>query len=216
MSKITKISKLDNVEGFLQVDYFKGNKYIDKAGEFLDSLYVSREEAPIYSMTPKGAEIIFEKGKKRIEVNGTRLWTGYVAPDTLEIQKQFFTKVFDNAVNLFAPASYSRVGWRNHFVTEENISDTIFFKKEEWYGGDFREVYIEKSFNDIKSNIRISRVQNRDTQANGLMFDIDLYKQFKDETNSSAVKEAISNIADNFNSDEILQLINDSLKHVGK
>lgn len=216
MAKITKISKLDNVEGFLQVDYFKGNKYIDKAGEFLNSLYDSRENAPQYSMTPKGAEIIFEKGKKRIEVNGSKIWTGYVAPDTLEVQKQFFVKAFDSAVALFEPVSYNRVGWRNFFASEDQTESTRFFKNENWYSGDFRELYIEKDFGDIKSNIRISKVQNRETQALGLMLDIDLYKQFTDERDPGVIKQTITEIASKFNSDEVVALANDVFNNGGE
>ncbi len=216
MSKFAKISKLDNTDGFLQIDYFKGNKYIDKAGEFLNTLYESKTETPSFTMNPLGAEIALEKGKKRIEVSNNKLWTAYTNPDSLEVQKQFFTKVFDNATKLFEPFSYSRLGWRNYFVTEQSLEKTVFFDKSRWYDGDFRELYIEKEFGKIKSNVRISKVKNTITQAEGLMFDIDLYRHFNDEKDTSVIKQSLNEIATCFSSDELLKLINDTLQDVGK
>ena len=211
MSEITKITKTNNVEGFIQIDYFKGNKYIDKAGEFLDSLYEDKKTAPSFQMTPHGAEITFPNNRK-IRVGGTKLWTGFPEPDSFDVQKQFALKAFDSVVKLFEPQKYERVGWRNYFVVDTDPTKLDFFKTENWFGGKLFNLKLEKEFGTYDSNINITKIVEGNSNVEKILFDIDIYKRLQGDTKSEDIKKILDEIRDQFNSNELLGVINTVIK----
>ncbi len=207
MATISKITKANNVEGFIQIDYFKGNKYIDKAGEFLDSLYEDKKSAPTYQMTPHGSEITFPNNRK-VRVSGTKLWTGYPEPDSLDVQKQFAIKAFDSVVKLFEPQKFERVGWRNYFIVDADPTKLDFFNKDKWFNSKLFNLKLEKELGSYIANINITKIIESSSGAEKVLFDVDIYKNLKDGTKPDDIKRILDEIRDQFNSSELLELIN--------
>ncbi len=211
MTEISKINKLKNVEGFIQVDYFKADKYIDKAGEFLDSLYETREQSPKYQMTPAGAHIALPPNKE-LKVSAGQLWTHISDPDSQELQLHFMLNAFEKAVELFGPKEYDRVGWRNYFVYDTDIDSLKFAAKENWFGGRFLKQTIEKEIDGFKVTISILRVKNNETRKEGVLFDIDVYQQLESTNDPSKVVKTLRGFEKIFNSPLILEVVNAVLK----
>ena len=210
MTKIQKINKLSNIESFIQIDYFKGNKYIDKAGEFLDSLYDTKEDAPIFQMTIQGAEFHFSNNRK-IRVSGTKLWTSFPEVDSLDIHKQFTLKAFDSVVNLFEPKKYERIGWRNYFVSDADTSKLTFLDNKNWFNGKFLGLRIEKSVGSYVANINITKLLEKDKDLERILFDVDIFKQLNNQTTPEGIRRCLDEIRDVFNSEDILSVINSVL-----
>ena len=51
---ITKINNLVNAESFLQVNFVKGYKYVDRAGEIVNYFHTSDKKAPNFVMNLQG------------------------------------------------------------------------------------------------------------------------------------------------------------------
>ena len=56
MNTISKINKLKKIEGFIQLNYTKGFKYIDKAGEFFNCFYNEDKFPPPVPFSSKAKE----------------------------------------------------------------------------------------------------------------------------------------------------------------
>ncbi len=208
MSQISKINKLKNVAGFIQLDFFKANKYIDKAGEFLDSLYDNRDDAPKYQMSPDGGAQIVLPPNKELKVSSRQLWTHLSEPDSLDLQLQFMLKSFEKVVTLFEPKEYDRIGWRNHFIHEIEIDALAFASPDKWYGGKFVQQSFEKEISDFNVRITISRVVNTLSNKEAILFDIDVYKLLKGVRDHIEVTKKLKQSLHVFDSPEILEIIN--------
>ena len=203
--KIKKINNLKNAESFLQINYIKGNKYVDKAGEFINELYDGEKE-PLHALTPTGAVIQLNE-KEEVKVGPLNLWIHFVNPDSLEIQKQRFIDIFEKVDSIFTPGKYTRIGWRIYFIFEYDETPKIL--STDFYGGDFEEISFRKKIGDISLRINISKVVNNETNQNAIRFDIDFYKKL--DAQDINITADLSEILVAIKSEELLDIINEIL-----
>jgi hypothetical protein len=207
MSKIKKINNLKKAEGFIQLNYSKGFKYIDKAGEFFNHFY-DGDIFPPHLMNPE--EMVIKISEKiQLKSSPHNLWMHFVEPGSFEFQKNEFNEKALLVDNIFEPETYTRIGWRNYLIFECDKYPNII-PDDLLGGGDFSEISFTKKISSFSAKITISKlITNNDTKNKAVLFDIDLFKQeIISRDNFSKIKLYLNEIEKAYQSDELLLLIN--------
>ena len=210
--KITKINSLKKTEGFLQVNYDKGFKYLDSAGEFMNSLYETGNKTPGHFITPEGMRVIFSE-KKEIKLSPYSLWLHFVEPISFDEQKKELLHKIDLVNSIIQPQKYTRIGWRCYLAYPCGENYPKILPDDILAGGAFAEVVFTKKINEFDSKISVSTAVNLDKNEKVILFDIDIYKiiNIKRE-NFDEIKILIEKIEAAFNSDDLLDSVNFMLK----
>lgn len=178
--KINKISNLKHLESFLQINYLKGFKYIDKVGEVLN-LYQSESGEIDYNMNPE--KLIIPKpieGIAEIKVSNVDLWCHYIDPNNLGEAERKFIKEAEKILKIIEIEKVIRVGWRNYFIHElsskpENLNLLTKISK-----ASTEELHLKLNLSDdIKSTARIKLLKQKDNDKKVLFFDLDTYVEKK-------------------------------------
>jgi hypothetical protein len=114
--KVDKINNLIKTESFLQLDFSRGFKYIDKAGEFLNNIYKG-DTPPPYVINPDEM-LVKISDKIELKVSPNNLWIHFIRPDDFSSQRQMFFEKANLVHNLFEPEQYTRIGWRHYLIYE--------------------------------------------------------------------------------------------------
>lgn len=210
--KIQKINNLKKLEGFVQLNFVKGFKYVDKAGEFFNHLYVG-DNCPQYAMDPTGMAVKINE-KTELKVSPHNLWMHFVEPDSLDLQKREFVKKAELANSIFEPEKYTRIGWRNYFVYDSGDSYPSIIPKDYLQDSEFNEIVFTKKINSLEARMRISKLIKPENTTKAILFDIDLFvkKDFDRENFLSELNRLMNQIETAYRSEELLNLINGLLK----
>lgn len=210
--KIIKINNLKKPEGFLQVNYEKGFKYLDSAGEFMNSLYETGNKTPEHFITPEGMRVIFS-GKKEIKLSPHSLWLHFVEPVSFDEQKKELLHKIDLVNSIIQPQKYTRIGWRCYLAYPCGENYPKILPDDILAGGAFAEVIFTKKINEFDSKISVSTAVSLDKNEKVILFDIDIYKKIDIKRDSfKEIKIIVEKIEDIFNSDDLLDLVNSILK----
>lgn len=208
---IDKINRLKKMQGFLQLNYSKGFKYIDKAGEFMNNIY--EDNILSYTMDPRGLTVYINE-KQQLKVDSNNLWMSFIEPEDFESQTKAFISKADFVRDIFSPEKFTRIGWRMYFVynCEKALSEIItydFSEKER-----LEDITISRKIQDFKCRINVSNVKNKDTQKKALMFDVDIFNEKISINNSDFQKvvEDLNQIKDIYKSDALLKTINNFIR----
>lgn len=209
--KIQKINNLKKMEGFVQLNFSKGFKYVDKAGEFFNHLYKG-DSFPKYVMDPTGMTVKIDE-KTQLKVSPHHLWMHFVEPDTFNYQSQEFGKKAILVNSIFVPEKYTRIGWRNYLVYKCGDTYPNIIPKGFLEGGDFNELVFTKKINDFNSRISISKLVKEETSAKAILFDIDLfYKEDISMQDFNKINIYMKKMENAYKSKNLLDVINDLLK----
>jgi hypothetical protein len=206
-NKINKINNLKKLQGFLQLNYAHGFKYVDKAGEFMNSLYKG-EKYPAHIMEPTGMNVKLDE-KTELKVSPHNFWMHFVEPDSFDIQRESFEEKLMLINSIFEPEKYTRIGWRSYLIYDCNkeypkIVDLNFLKNV-----NFEEITFSKKFKDLNSKISISKLIKSENGAKAILFDLDIfYKEKINKENFSQIAIILKGIEDVYKSEELLELIN--------
>lgn len=207
--RIHKINNLKKTDGFLQVDFLKGFKYVDKAGEFMNAISTV-DNIPDHAMSPEGMTVNLNK-KTELKVSPNQLWMHFAEPVSFDEQKKEFLKKLLLVDRMFEPEKYQRVGWRNFFVYENGIVPVQVIPSDILAGGTFSEVLFTKNIAGFDSRIKLSAVKNKESGIRGILFDMDIYKKFstsREEDPIGKIKGMLESIGRAFDSEELRELIN--------
>jgi len=213
---IDKISKLKIPKSFLQVDFVKGFKYVDKAGEILNNYILEDGQEPLFKMDLEGLRI---KGVNKVfdevKVSPRSIWASYSEVNTLDQVRDDFTSnhLLEN-LNILDVNKVKRVGWRNHFVREidsKNHDHLLRFGVSENLS--VEEIVLSDSADDFKVTIRIKQVVNTETEKVGVLFDVDTYKVYSDFSDIKDLNEEFKSTYKLIKSDFILDIINGVLSN---
>ena len=208
--KIKKINNLKRLEGFLQLNYLKGFKYVDKAGEFINNLYKGGKY-PGHAMDPTGMIIKFDE-KTELKVSPHHLWMRFIEPDSFDYQRQDFEKKATLVNSIFEPAEYTRIGWRSYFVYECGNTYPKVVSLDFLSGADFGEIVFTKKLKDFDSRISVSRIIKKENSAKAILFDIDIfYKEKITRDDFAKISTLLKDIEDAYKSEELLNIINSLL-----
>jgi len=209
--KIQKINNLKKLEGFIQLNFSKGFKYVDRAGEFFNNFY-ENDNFPKYVMDPSGMIVRIDE-KTQLKVSPHHLWMHFVEPDSFDYQIREFQKKATLVNSIFEPAKYTRVGWRNYLIYECGKTYPDIIPKDYLKDSEFSEIVFTKKIDNFDSRISVSRLVKEGTNTKAILFDIDIFK--KEDFNLeefSNMSDSLKGIESAYKSDPLLDLINDLLK----
>lgn len=181
MATISKISKLNNPESYIQINLIKGFKYIDKAGEIVNT-YFSDNVPPKFSMNLEGLLISQPVSKvSDLKVTPSVIWMKFTTIDSLDMVKDTFILQSNKIIDILDVPKVSRVGWRNFFIYELDTEDkqsTFFQNISPLANANINLVQMNlKNENGIECNVIIQPVTKNDSSTTpGILFDIDVYK----------------------------------------
>lgn len=210
--KIQKINNLKKLEGFIQLNFVKGFKYVDKAGEFLNHFYVG-DNFPAHTMDPTGMTVRIDE-KTELKASPHNLWMRFVEPDSFDLQKRQFIEKAELANSIFEPGKYTRIGWRSYLVYDSGDNYPSIIPKEYLQGGEFSEIVFTKKINALEARIHISKLTKSENTTKAILFDVDLSikKDFSRGNFSNELNNLMNQAEVAYKSDELLNLVNDLLK----
>ncbi len=211
--EIQKLNQLKHIDSFMQINYLRGFKYIDKAGEIVN-LFFTNQEAPPYQMTQRELiikETIADPKTYRIAVDN--VWCHDSDPQNLGNLEQSFQKKSCEFLGILDVKEITRVGWRNYFIYElqdREEKNRILSKFVPITDSEFSNMRFQKNICDFECNFIIKGAEKRDegkTQA--IIFDIDCFKNFDASPIAPGdVLDCLTNIREVLNSKNMLEVIN--------
>lgn len=215
---ITKINNLVNAESFLQVNFVKGYKYVDRAGEIVNYFHTSDKKAPNFVMNLQGLIINNPDEKtEEIKISPNSFWAHFVSPDSLEIMNDFFDKKSEDIIKILEIEEISRIGWRNFFVQEfnnEDERDSVLKKFAPIENLEFGESLFTTECLNFQLNIRIKKViKNEANTTPGVLIDVDFYRKFETDNllTTDKLKIELLDFKKVIRSDEFLEIIKNIL-----
>lgn len=207
--KIQKMNNLKKIEGFLQLNFSKGFKYVDRAGEFFNHFY-DGDNFPRHVMDPTGMTVKIDE-KIQLKVSPHHLWMHFVEPDSFDYQSREFIKKAKLVNSIFEPEKYTRIGWRNYLVYEcgETYPEII---PKDFIKGEFSEIVFTKKIDTFDSRISVSRLV-KEVDIKAILFDIDIFsKQDVSAIDFDKIKTFLKDIEGVYKSEALLNVLNDLLK----
>ena len=221
---LSKINQRVKAEGFIQVHFIKGYKYIDRAGELVNFFHGENKTPPSFSMSMSGLTIRKPRENvAEIKVSSTDFWAHFIAPDSLEVMEDFFRPNADAITKTLEIADVQRVGWRIFFVHEfgaKEERDAALKKFVPLENLEFGEVYFVSKIGDVSLNIRIRNVvkteedddeQDEGNSVPGILIDVDFYKKFDEALPSAKLLVELESLKSAAKSADFLKLVNDIL-----
>ena len=208
--KIQKINNLKKLEGFIQLNFSKGFKYVDKAGEFFNHFY-DGDNFPRYVMDPTGMTVRIDE-KTQLKVSPHHLWMHFVEPGSFDYQSREFMRKANLVNSIFEPEKYTRIGWRSYLVYEcgDTYPDII---PRDCIKGEFSEFVFTKKIQTFDSRISVSKLVKEGINTKAILFDIDIFsKQEIDANNFNQVSTFLQNMESAYKSDTLLEIVNDLIK----
>jgi hypothetical protein len=188
MKKIHKLNELTYFESFIQVNYAKGFRYIDRAGEILN-LYAEKNYIPKNLIGIDG--LLLNKPTQDIEqlqVSGTQFWCRFVKPNNLGNCEDSFYKEYQKSHNIIQPSLITRVGWRNYFILEDlSVSELqiILSYKEILDNQSIIRTAITGSIDNFEIKIELTPLRSeKDPSNRAVLFDIDIYSTEEHDSES--------------------------------
>jgi len=190
MSKtIQKLNRLKNPESFIQINTIRGYKYIDKAGEIINS-YHRNKIAPQFQMDLSG--LVIEQPIDKIDilkVTSQVIWAKFNEIDSLDSISTLYGKESEKILKILEVDKISRIGWRNYFVYEflskekqEEYLTKIVLIKSAIPSAIRLELKIGK---DFSANLLLQPVVKNNTEkTTGILFDIDIFQNGEFEPNN--------------------------------
>ncbi len=208
-NKISKISKLKNIESFLQINFLKGFQYIDNAGKIINK-YQSNTGEVLYNMSPD--RLLIYKPTSDIEelkISNVDFWMHYVSPRNLGETLRTYIKETEEILKIIEVDDILRIGWRNYFVFELINNETDLNKLSKISQAAVQSMFLRTDFDkDTKLTTNIKLLQRKDNKNKKvIMFDMDLYQEKKVDLQTAV--RSFSMLKTYFESDKTLQLINE-------
>lgn len=174
-NKIQKINNLKKHQGFVQLNFTKGFKYVDKAGEFINH-FCKDNTFPDHAMNPSGM-VVRVNEKTQLKTSPHHLWMHFIEPDTFDYQRREFGKKAILINSIFEPAKYTRIGWRNYLIYESGETYPSIIPKDFLKNSDFHEIVFTKKLDNYNSRISVSKLVDEVSDKKAILFDIDIYKK---------------------------------------
>ena len=214
---ISKIGQLYNVESFIQADFAKGYKYVDKAGELVNSYYIGDQE-PRFSMTMAQLQIKPLDGvTEEVKISPKAFWSHYQLPNSLDQIGTSFAKDAEKALKILEVETVKRVGWRNYFIYEfgndqEAEREEIVGKFALDTGLIFENMMFKTINGDNKFNITLAKASKKSENPKpAILIDIDIYQEGL-SINPKDISKKMENFRKELQGDFVLNFVNSILK----
>lgn len=216
-NKIKKINELTLLESFIQTDYFKGYKYIDKAGEIVNHFHKERL-TPEYSMDLNGL-VIFNPDPytDQLRVTSNSLWAHYVEPDSLDQATRLYIKKAETIFQILEIVDITRIGWRNYYAYSVSSKDEGINILKQFSPVKYMEtkdvLFYFKNSIEQEFNIKIGLIKKSKEDAYSLLFDIDIYRRYDSGNEIKDSIKELSKIQTTIQGENILEVINSVLAY---
>jgi len=216
VKKGIKFSNLIRGDSFLQTNYFKGYKYIDKAGELIN-IYVTKKN-PLVNARVGINGLVISKPQTNIEelkISHQFFWMRFT--DT-SLDLKTFKRIYSDElkkINKTINFEYiTRIGWRNYLIYEfikENQKEKTY-KKLNFIANtetDNVKLIIKDDLN-IKASLTLQKVKRTDDEKKfALLFDLDIFSE--GEFKENGFDEITDNFY-NFMNSKFLDVVNELIK----
>lgn len=215
IKKIKNINELKNPESFIQVNTVKGFKYIDKAGEIVNTYHEDETKIPVFTMDLKGLVINTPKNNiNQLKISADTIWAKFIELPSIDIASQNFLPETIRILSILDVEKVNRIGWRNFFILDvkdkNNLND--YFKKM------FNSKKIKLSL--IKGKVKIDDslyleiiiqpvVKNNSKKTLGILFDVDIYSS--QIVNKNKIYDVLNKIQNYLNGNKFLDLLNSTI-----
>lgn len=211
MKPIKKINQLKTIESFIQADFVKGYKYIDKAGELINRFHEGNIP-PKFLMNLDGLVIYHPDPKtKEIKVSPTSFWAHFLSPNSLDQISQLFTKKLIVINDVLQPDGYSRLGWRNYFILEISKLEKDLITKNlvPSQKFDFKQLAFSINVGSIENNFNIAGAYKKnDPNSPAILLDVDSFITYNKPVDIDQIVRDLKNIREFIVSDQFLKIIN--------
>lgn len=209
---IRKISQLKIIESFIQADFVKGFKYVDKAGEIVNSFH-NGKTPPKFQMNLSELVIVDPDEKTReIKVSPFAFWAHFLEPDTLDRIADLFEKKLELVFPILSPEGFQRLGWRNYFIYEVNNEterEEILAKFLPDSSLEFNEISLSLKVEQVNSQFSLKKVlKKKDPKAVALLFDTDNFTRYEKSVGIDQIKSDLRKIRESFNSEKFIGVVN--------
>ncbi|HEY4505428.1 hypothetical protein A2V80_03140 [Candidatus Woesebacteria bacterium RBG_16_39_8b] len=209
---IRKITQFKIIESFIQTDFVKGFKYVDKAGEIVNSFY-NGKTPPRFEMNLSGLVIVDpDEQTKEIKVSPLAFWAHYLEPDTLDRIASLFEKKLEVIFPILSPEGFQRLGWRNYFIYEVNNEaerGEILAKFLPVTSLEFNEISLNLKIEQVNSQFSLKKVlKKKDPKAAALLFDTDNFIRYEEPVGIDQIKSDLRKIRESFSSEKFMGVIN--------
>ncbi|MBD3360364.1 hypothetical protein GF366_01020 [Candidatus Peregrinibacteria bacterium] len=210
--QVQKLNGLVHSESFLQVNFIKGFKYIDKAGEVVNLFYDEKNNPPVFQMDRNFLVIRKEsqlKEEYRLSINN--FWGHYLSPDGLDKVATDFEKKCTDVLPIVDIKKINRLGWRNYFVyefdaAEDNTKFSSLLNREDLA---LSELSFSKKYGDFIYNYKIRKViKSNKEKTQGVLFDVDCYKEYATSLDINKIKIELKSMREAIQSADFLEIIN--------
>lgn len=178
---IAKLNKLNHPESFIQINILKGFKYIDRAGEVVNS-YHKNDAPPQFSMGLNGLDIIEPLQKvSQLKLTAQTFWMKFEEIDSLDMVSGIFVKEAEKISKILDVQEVGRIGWRNYFYFDfKTEEDQKKYLQKFTVIEDTNPVLMRleiKTGKDFNANLMLKPVIKNDTdKTRGVLFDVDVFK----------------------------------------
>lgn len=210
---IKKLNNLVHAESFLQVNFVKGYKYVDKAGEVVNLFHDENNLPPKFQMT--GTFLVIQKPQKLNEeykLSVSDFWMHSISPTGLDAVATSYEDLVVKVLKIVEVSKINRLGWRNHFVYEcdkSTLDDTHFSKLLNKSDFEISDVAFNKVLSGFSFNFRISRVvKEKAPSTQGLLFDVDCFKKYDQAMDIDKVKLDLKKMREAMQSEGFLEIVN--------
>ncbi|TRZ77354.1 hypothetical protein D4R87_02855 [bacterium] len=209
---ITNINQLKNTDNFIQVDYLKGYKFLDKTGEIFNNFQNTGSKIipGIDNLTVLNSEEWVES----LKISSKSLWIHFLFSELLQTEKMIdiLNKNIRKIFSVIGVKEVNRIGWRRYFIYDfknehqrkETVNKLVSVKN-----ANLKELNIGFQLSDIIFDIRIVKVHRKDGIP-GLLLDVDFYKEYKNLSAEKIVLE-LEKIKDLASGEDFLNIINSIL-----
>lgn len=211
--EIKKLNQLQHTDSFMQINYLRGFKYIDKAGEIVNTFFTDKVEPP-YQMSQRALIIKEdEASSKTYKVAVNNVWYHNSEPENFGNLENDFRRKATDILNLLEVEEITRIGWRNYFIYElQNLEEknAVLRKLLPIARSEFSNLGFEVVINGFKCKFIVEGAEKQDeSKTPAIIFDIDCSFNFTDSPiDVEDIAPQLENIRDVYNSKDILEIIN--------
>jgi hypothetical protein len=209
---IKRIKQLKVIESFIQADFVKGFKYVDKAGEIVNMFYEGNTP-PVFEMNLNGLTIQnIDKQTREIKISPFSFWAHFTEPGSLYDIFSLFEKKLEAIVPILSPAGFRRLGWRNYFVHEfssEKEREKVLIKFLPNKLLEFNEISLTSKTEKISSQISIKKVFKKSpSKTAALLLDVDHFISYEDSVDLRRIEADLREIKSYLDSQDFLGVVN--------
>lgn len=209
--KVNKISNLKLIESFVQMNFIKGFKYIDKAGEIINR-YQTDTGSVGYNMSPNRLLLANPTQYiKELRISNIDFWCHYVEPNNLGEISRTYQEEAKAVLAITEIKDINRVGWRNYYIYDTRLEKVDFNKLSKLTKGVIQEIQLTLEITkSIKSTIRLKLLKNSLNNNIVILFDVDLFTETSDTLDNGY--KLLEDLRNSFKSKALLDVINEILR----